>query len=250
MSRLAGAVALVTGASKGIGAGIARRLAADGAAVAVNYAADRAGADAVVQAISDANGRAVAIQGDVTSARQVAGVLEETHAAFGRLDILVNNAGVYRAMPLVDFSENEFHRQFNTNVLGPLLVTREALRYFGTNGCVINIGSGASQMHPPDYSVYAATKSALDMVTRVLAKELAGRGIRVNSVNPGATLSEGTEAAGLYGRGGEFERQLVAMTPLGRLGTPTDIAQIVAFLASADSGWLTGEVILASGGLR
>ncbi|HNO79883.1 MAG TPA: glucose 1-dehydrogenase [Phycisphaerae bacterium] len=250
MARLEGKVALVTGASKGIGAGIAERLAADGAAVVVNYATDRVGADAVVQAITNAKGRAVAIQGDVSNAAEVARLLTEAHRALGQLDILVNNAGVYRATPLVELSEEEFHREFNINVLGPLLVIRESLKHFASNGCVINIGSGASQMCPPNYSVYAATKSALDAVTRVLAKELAPRGIRVNSINPGATLSEGTQAAGLYGAGSEFEKQLVAMTPLGRLGKPSDIAGIVAFLASDDSGWLTGEVILASGGLR
>lgn len=250
MARLEGKVALVTGASKGIGAGIAERLAADGAAVVVNYATDRVGADAVVQAITNAKGRAVAIQGDVSNAAEVARLLTEAHRALGQLDILVNNAGVYRATPLVELSEEEFHREFNINVLGPLLVIRESLKHFASSGCVINIGSGASQMCPPNYSVYAATKSALDAVTRVLAKELAPRGIRVNSINPGATLSEGTQAAGLYGAGSEFEKQLVAMTPLGRLGKPSDIAGIVAFLASDDSGWLTGEVILASGGLR
>lgn len=250
MSKLAGKVALVTGASKGIGAGIAKRLAADGAAVALNYATDADAANAVAEAITNAGGRAVAIQGDVANAVEVARLLAETSAAFGPLDILVNNAGVYRAMPLSEFTEDEFHREFNTNVLGPLLVTRASLAHFAASGCVINIGSGASQMHPPNYSVYAATKSALDAVTKVLARELAPRGIRVNSINPGATLSEGTQAAGLYGADSEFERQLVAVTPLGRLGTPADIAGVATFLASEDSGWLTGEVILASGGLR
>jgi 3-oxoacyl-[acyl-carrier protein] reductase len=178
-------------------------------------------------------------------------MLAEVRRAFGTLDILVNNAGVYAPMPLGAVTEHEFHREFNTNVLGPLLVIRESLKHFGPNGgSVINIGSGASRMCPPGYSIYAASKSALDAITGVLAKELAPRKIRVNSVNPGATLSEGTQAAGLYGVGSEFEMQLVAMTPLGRVGTPADIAKVAVFLASDDSGWLTGEIILASGGLR
>ncbi len=251
MSQLKNRVALVTGASKGIGAGIAKELAAAGAAVVVNYATDRAGADAVVKQITDADGRAAAIQGDVSKSNDVRRLFAEFGGIFDSLDILVNNAGVYKPMPLEELTEDEFHREFNTNVLGPLLVIREALRHFGPNGgSVINVGSGASRMCPPGYSIYAASKSALDAITGVLAKELAARNIRVNSVNPGATLSEGTKSAGLYSAGSEFERKLVAMTPLGRIGTPSDIAKIVAFLASEDSGWLTGEVILASGGLR
>lgn len=251
MPRLTNKVALVTGASKGIGAGIARELAAAGAAVVVNYATDRTGAEAVVGVIEAAGGRAVAVPGDVSKSADVARLLSETHRAFGRLDVLVNNAGVYAPMPLEAVTEEEFHREFDTNVLGPLLVTREALKHFGPNGgSVINIGSGASRMCPPGYSIYAATKGALDAITGVLAKELAPRKIRVNSVNPGATLSEGTRAAGLYGVGSEFEKELVARTPLGRVGTPSDIAKVVAFLASDDSGWLTGEIILASGGQR
>lgn len=250
MTKLNGKVALVTGASKGIGAGIAKELAAAGAAVVANYASDPIGGAAVVREIMSSGGRAVAIQADVTMSTEVARLLDETHRAFGQLDILVNNAGVYRPMPLVDLTEDEFHREFNVNVLAPLLVTREALEYFAPNACVINIGSGASQMCPSGFSVYAASKSALDAITRVLAKELAPRGLRVNSINPGATLSEGTQSAGLYGGESDFEKQLVAMTPLGRIGTPTDIAKIATFLASDDAGWLTGEVILASGGLR
>ncbi|HEY1189912.1 MAG TPA: glucose 1-dehydrogenase [Gemmata sp.] len=251
MSKLQGKVALVTGASKGIGAGIARELAAGGAAVVVNYANDRNGAEAVVGEIGATGGRAVAAQADVSKPADVARLLAETRRALGRLDVLVNNAGVYSATPLETVTEDEFRREFDTNVLGPLLVIRDALGHFGANGgSVVNIGSGASRMCPPGYSIYAASKSALDAITGVLARELAPRKIRVNSVNPGATLSEGTRAAGLYGTGSEFEKQLVAMTPLGRVGTPEDIAKIVAFLASDDSGWLTGEVILASGGLR
>ncbi|TWU27527.1 SDR family NAD(P)-dependent oxidoreductase [Bythopirellula polymerisocia] len=251
MLQLRKRVALVTGASKGIGAAIAKELAMAGAAVAVNYATDRSGADAVVKEITEADGRAVAIRGDVSNLGDVRRLFAEVAKAFGSLDIVVNNAGVYQPMKIEELTEDEFHREFNTNVLGPLAVIRESLDYFGSNGgSIVNVGSGASQMCPPGYSIYAASKSALDAVTKVLAKELAPRSVRVNSVNPGATLSEGTKSAGLYGAGSEFERQLVAMTPLGRIGTPLDIAKVVAFLASDDSGWLTGEVILASGGLR
>jgi 3-oxoacyl-[acyl-carrier protein] reductase len=251
MSKLDGKVALVTGASKGIGAGIAKALASAGAAVAINYSSNRPGAEAIVNEITKSNGRAIAVQADVSKAVHVARMFAEVKAAFGTLDILVNNAGVYATMPLEAMTEEEFHREFNTNVLGPLLVIRESLKHFGASGgSVINIGSAASRMHPPNYSLYAASKGALDTVTGVLAKELAPRNIRVNSVNPGATLSEGTQAAGLYGVGSEFEKQLVAMTPLGRIGIPSDIAKVAVFLASNDSGWLTGEIILASGGLH
>tara|TARA_R110002049_G_scaffold4601_5_gene32165 strand:- start:234133 stop:234888 length:756 start_codon:yes stop_codon:yes gene_type:complete len=244
-------VALVTGGSKGIGAGIAKDLARAGATVAVNYASDKAGADAVVQEITVEGGQAVAIQADVSDSEDVRRMVNEVTGAFGPVDIVVNNAGVYQTMRLEEFTESEFHREFNTNVLGPMAVIRESLDFFGPNGgSIVNIGSGASQMCPPGYSIYAASKCALDAITRVLAKELASRRIRVNSVNPGATLSDGTKSAGLYGAGSEFERQLVAMTPLGRIGTPSDIAKVVTFLASDDSAWLTGEVILASGGLR
>ena len=251
MSKLNGKVALVTGASKGIGAGIARGLAKAGAIVVVNYATDRDGAEAVVRAIEADRGRAIAVQGDVSRADGVARLIDETRDACGSLDVLVNNAGVYRPTPLAELSEAEFHREFNTNVLGPLLLIRAALDLFGPNGgSVINIGSAASRTHPPCYSVYAATKAALDAVTCVLSKELATRKIRVNSINPGATHSEGTRSAGLYGVGNEIERQFIASTPLGRLGTPEDIAPIAVFLASDDSLWLTGEIVVASGGLR
>jgi 3-oxoacyl-[acyl-carrier protein] reductase len=244
-------VALVTGASKGIGAGIAKELAAAGAAVVVNYARDQTGAEAVVNAIVAAGGRATTLQADVANSAEVARLFARTKEAFGSLDILVNNAGVYQALPVAELTEDEFHREINTNLLGPLLVVRESLSYFGPNGgSIVNIGSAASHMRPPGYAIYAASKAGLDAVTGVLAKELASRGIRVNSVNPGATLSEGTKEAGLYGVGSDLEKQLVAMTPLGRVGRPSDIAKVVAFLASEDSGWLTGEVILASGGLR
>jgi 3-oxoacyl-[acyl-carrier protein] reductase len=251
MSKLERKVALVTGASKGIGAGIANALASAGAAVVVNYASDRAGAEAVVNAITKAKGRAVAAQADVSKAADVARMFAEAERAFGTLDILVNNAGVYATMPLEAMTEEEFHREINTNLFGPLLTIRESLKHFGPDGgSIINIGSAVSRMHPPGYSVYTASKAGLDAVTRVLAKELAPRKIRVNSVNPGVTFSEGTRAAGLLGTNSEFEKHFLALTPLGRIGTPADIAKVVAFLASDDSGWLTGEIILASGGLR
>jgi 3-oxoacyl-[acyl-carrier protein] reductase len=251
MSKLQSKVALVTGASKGIGAGIAKELAAGGAAVVVNYASDQAGAQAVVEAITAAGGRAIALQADVAKSTDVARLFVRAREAFGALDILVNNAGVYQAMPAEGLTEEEFHREINVNLLGPLLTIREALKHFSAaGGSVINIGSVASRAHPPGYSIYSASKAGLDAVTGVLAKELAPRKIRVNSVNPGATLSEGTKEAGLYGVDSDLEKQLVAMTPLGRIGTPRDIAKVVSFLASDDSNWLTGEVILASGGLR
>lgn len=251
MSNLAGKVALVTGASKGIGAGIARELAAAGAAVVVNFASDGPGADAVVQSIAAEGGRAEAIQADVTEAGDVTRLFARAQETFGPVDVVVNNAGVYRELPVEELTEAEFYRQINANLLAPLLVVREALNSFGPGGgSIINIGSGASHMQPPGYAIYSAGKAGLDAVTGVLSKELAPRKIRVNSVNPGATLSEGTKTAGLYGVGSEFEKQLVAMTPLGRMGTPEDIAKVVAFLASDDARWLTGEVILASGGLR
>ncbi len=251
MSKLKDRVALVTGASKGIGAGIAKELAAAGAAVVVNYASDRSGADAVVNEIMAAGGKAIAVQGDVSNSTDVVRMFVDTKTAYGKLDIVVNNAGVYRCGPLESITEEEFHWQFNTNVLGPLLVIQESLKHFGpVGGSIVNIGSGASTSHPPGYSIYSASKAGLDAVTGVLAKELAPRKIRVNSVNPGATLSEGTKAAGLYGVSSDIEKHLVAITPLGRMGTPVDIAKVVTFLASDDAGWLTGEVIIASGGLR
>jgi 3-oxoacyl-[acyl-carrier protein] reductase len=251
MSKLEGKVALVTGASKGIGARIAKGLAAAGAAVVVNYATDRLGADAVVNEITKAGGRAIAVLGDVSKSADVVRLFIETKAAYGSLDVLVNNAAVYTFGSLEALTEQEFHRQFNTNVLGPLLVIRESLKHIGPNGgSVINIGSGSSRMYSPGQSIYAPSKAALDAITGVLAEELAPRRIRVNAVLPGATLSEGARTAGVLGVGGDVETQLIARTPLGRLGMPSDIAKVVVFLASDDSGWLTGEHILASGGLR
>ena len=251
MSRLEGKVALVTGASKGIGAGIAKGLAAAGASVAVNYASDRGGAEAVIAAITAAGGRAIVVPGDVSKSADVARLFVETKAAYGALDVLVNNAAVYKFGPLEATTEEEFHREFNTNVLGPLLMIREAVKYFGPRGgSIINIGSMASQLTPPNLSIYTATKSALDAITRVLAKELGPRQIRVNSINPGATATEGARAAGIIGVGSDYEKQMIALTPLGRVGQPSDIAPIAVFLASDESSWLTGELISASGGWR
>jgi len=251
MLRLEGKVALVSGASKGIGAGIAKGLAAAGASVAVNYASDQRGAEAVVAAITASGGRAIVVQGDVSKSADVARLFVEVKAAYGALDVLVNNAAVYKLDPLEKVTEEEFHREFNTNVLGPLLMIREAVRYFGpSGGSIINIGSTASQMIAPNLSIYTATKSAVDAITRVLAKELGPKKIRVNSINPGATATEGARTAGLIGVGGDFEKQLLAMTPLGRIAQPSDIAPIAVFLASDEASWLTGEIILASGGLR
>jgi 3-oxoacyl-[acyl-carrier protein] reductase len=250
MSKLKTKTALVTGASKGIGAGIALELASAGATVVVNYASDLHGAEAVVRKITDAGGQAIAIQGDVSNAADVSRMFDRVASVFGSIDILVNNAGVYQAMPILEMTEAEFHREMNVNLLGPLLTIRESLKHFGSEGgSIINIGSAASRSLPPTFSIYAASKSGLDAITGVLAKELASRGIRVNSVNPGATLSEGTNEAGLYGVGSDFEKQLVSMTPLGRIGTPLDIARVVVFLATDDSSWLTGEVLHATGGL-
>ena len=249
MGRLSGKVAIVTGASKGIGAGIAKALAAAGAAVAVNYASSRDGADRVVAEIEHGGGRAVAIQADVSRAEDIRRLFEETRRRLGAPDVLVNNAGVFRFHPLDAVTEEEFHRQFNINVLGLILATREAARHFGSEGgSVINIGSAVSEIAPPNSVVYTATKGAVDAVTKVLAKELGPRRIRVNSINPGGVETEGAHELGIVGS--DFQREMVARTPLGRFGQPDDIAPVAVFLASPESGWLTGEVVTASGGYR
>jgi len=249
MSKLKGKVAVVTGASKGIGAGIAKGLAAEGAAVVVNYASSKDGADRVVAEITSQGGKAIAVQGDVSKAADVQRIFADTKKAFGHLDILVNNAGIYEFAPLEQITEDQFHRMFNTNVLGLLLATKEAAKQFGPEGgSVINVGSTASQITPPTSAVYTATKGAVDAVTHVLAKELGPRKIRVNSINPGMIETEGVHSGGLYG--GDLQKTFEAQTPLGRIGKPGDIAPIAVFLASEDSGWLTGETLLASGGLR
>jgi 3-oxoacyl-[acyl-carrier protein] reductase len=247
--KLTGKVAVVTGASKGIGAGIVKHLAADGAAVVVNYASSKEGADQVVDEITKRGGRAVAVQADVAKKKDVERLFTDAEKSFGKIDILVNNAGVYQFAPLEEATENEFHRQFNTNVLGLILATQEAVKHFGAEGgSVINIGSTASSLYPPTAVIYAATKSAVDAITRVLAKELAPKKVRVNSINPGGVETEGSRALGFTGS--DFEKQLIAQTPMGRIGQPSDIAPAVAFLASSDAAWITGEVIFVSGGLR
>jgi 3-oxoacyl-[acyl-carrier protein] reductase len=249
MSKLKDKVAVVTGASKGIGAGIAKALAAEGASVVVNYASSKEGADRVVAEIAEKGGKAVAVQGDVAKAADVQRIFAETTKAFGRLDVLVNNAGVYQFAPLAEITEEQFHRQFNTNVLGLILATQEAAKFFGSEGgSIINIGSTASQVTPPTTAVYTATKGAVDAVTHVLAKELGPKKIRVNSINPGMVETEGVHAMGIVGS--DFQTQFEAQTPLGRIAQPEDIAPIAVFLASSDSGWLTGETLLASGGMR
>jgi 3-oxoacyl-[acyl-carrier protein] reductase len=249
MSELTGKVAIVTGASKGIGAGIAKNLGAAGAAVVVNYASSKEGADRVVAEITEKGGKAIAVQADVSKEADVQRLFTETKEAFGTVDVLVNNAGLYQFAPLEAVTENEFHRQFNTNVLGLILATQEAAKHFGPEGgSVINIGSVVSDSAPPMSVVYTATKSAVDGITRVLAKELAPRKIRVNSINPGGVETEGTHQAGMLG--GDFEKQMVERTLLGRLGQPEDIAPVAVFLASPRSGWLTGEILQASGGFR
>jgi 3-oxoacyl-[acyl-carrier protein] reductase len=240
-------VAVVTGASKGIGAGIARGLAEAGASVVVNYAIDKAGADRVVAEVTERGGKAVAVQGDVSKAADVHRLFAEAVRAFGRLDVLVNNAGVYRFGPIEGVTEAEFHRHYDTNVLGPILTVQEALKHFGPNGgSVINISSVVGASPWPQATLYSSTKAAIDNLTRGLALELAPRKVRVNAVAPGTTESEGT--SDLFE--GDEVKKVIASTPLGRVGTPADIARVVVFLASDDSAWVTGEIIRASGGLK
>ena len=249
MSRLAGKVAIVTGASKGIGAGIAKSFGEAGASVVVNYASSREGADRVVAQIREAGGKAIAVQGDVSKAADVKKLFAQTKQAFGAIDILVNNAGVFEFGPLESVTEKEFHREFDINVLGTLLATQEALNHFGPNGgSVINISSVTSANPVPNSVVYSATKSAVDSITKSLARELAPRKIRVNAIAPGGVETEGTHTVGMIGS--DFEKQIVAATPLGRLGQPEDIAKLALHLASDESAWLTGERITASGGLH
>ncbi|TIM13171.1 MAG: glucose 1-dehydrogenase [Mesorhizobium sp.] len=249
MSKLNGKVAIVTGASKGIGAGIAKGLAAAGAAVVVNYASSREGADRVVAEIKDAGGRAVAVHGDVSQVADVRRLFEAAKSSFGAVDILVNNAGVFAFEPLEAVTEAEFHREFDTNVLGTILTIPEAVNHFGAGGgSVINISSVASLNPQPNSLVYAATKRAVDSITLSMSRELGARNIRVNAIAPGGVDTEGLQRIGIVGS--EFEKQVIAMTPLGRFGQPDDIARIAVFLASDDASWLTGERITASGGWR
>lgn len=248
MSKLSGKVAVVTGASKGIGASIAKRLGADGASVVVNYSSSREGADRVVAEITGQGGKAIAIQGDVSKVADVRRVFDETKQAFGTVDVLVNNAGVYNFQDLESISEDQFHRQFNTNVLGIILTVQEAAKQFGPDGgSVINIGSVVSRKTVPNSAVYTATKHAVDGLTRTLALELGPRKIRVNSINPGGVDTEGVRDMGIIGS--DFHKKIIDDTPLGRFGQPEDIAPVASFLASDDSSWITGEILGVSGGL-
>jgi 3-oxoacyl-[acyl-carrier protein] reductase len=248
VSKLKGKVAVVTGASKGIGAAIAKSLAAEGASVVVNYASSKSGANTVVDAITAAGGKAVAVGGDVSKASEAQGIVDAAIKNYGRLDILVNNSGVYEFSSIEDVTEEKFHKMFDINVLGLLLTTKAALKHIGEGGSIINVGSIVSRVTPPASSIYTGTKGAVDAITGVLARELGPKKIRVNAINPGMVDTEGVQSAGFLGT--DFEKALVAQTPLGRIGQPGDIASVAVFLASDDSGWLTGEHILAGGGLR
>ena len=248
MSKLTGKVAIVTGASKGIGAAIAKSLAAAGASVVVNYASSKEGADKVVADITNAGGKAVAVKGDVSKSAEAKGIVDAAIANYGKLDVLVNNSGVYAFSPIDDITEEEFHRQFNINVLGLLLTTQAASKHLGEGSSIINIGSVVSRITPPGSAIYTGTKGAVDAITGVLSRELGPRKIRVNALNPGMVETEGSRSAGFIGS--DFESGTVAQTPLGRIGQPNDIASIAVFLASDDSAWLTGEQLLAGGGVR
>jgi 3-oxoacyl-[acyl-carrier protein] reductase len=247
MSKLAGKVAVVTGASKGIGAAIAKSLASEGASVVVNYASSKSGADAVVADITAAGGRAVAVHGDVSKAAEAQGIIDSAVKNFGRLDILVNNSGVYEFSPIETFTEQHYTKIFNVNVLGVLLTTQAAVKHLSEGSSIINIGSVVSSLTPPNSAVYTGTKGAVDAITGVLAKELGPKKIRVNSINPGMVETEGAHAAGFIGS--PFEAGAVAQTPLGRIGQVDDIASVATFLASNDSKWVTGELIRVGGGL-
>ena len=248
MSKLTGKVAVVTGASKGIGAAIAKSLAAEGASVVVNYASSKAGADIVVAAITAAGGKAVAVRGDVSKTAEAQDIIEAAIKNYCRLDILVNNSGVYEFVPIEAITEEHFHRHFNVNVLGLLLATQAAVKYLGEGGSIINIGSVASRITPPNSAVYSGTKAAVDAITGVLSRELGPKKIRVNTLSPGVVETEGTHSGGFIGS--DFEKAAIAQTPLGRIGQPDEIASMAVFLASEDSAWLTGEQLLATGGLR
>ena len=249
--RLTGKVAVVTGASKGIGAAIAKHLADEGAAVVVNYASSKQGAERVVGEITKKGGKAIAVQADVAKAADIQRLFAEAKKAFGRLDILVNNAGIYEFAPLEAVTPQHFHKLFDLNVLGLILTTQEAVKHFGRDGgSIINISSVVSTTGVPTSSVYSATKAAVDAVTRSLAKELGPRGIRVNAINPGMVETEGTTSQGITAGESEFRRQVEAQTPLGRIGRPQDIAPAAVFLASSDSAWVTGETFYISGGYR
>jgi 3-oxoacyl-[acyl-carrier protein] reductase len=247
--KLAGKVAVVTGASKGIGASIAAHLADEGAAVVVNYASSRLGADRVVAEIKAKGGKAVAVQADLSKPEDVRRLFDETKKAFGRLDVLINNAGVYEFAPLEQVTVEHYRKQFDLNVLGLLLASQEAAKLFGPDGgSIVNVSSVVSRSAPPGTSVYSATKGAVDAITRSLSQELGPRRVRVNSINPGLVETEGVHAAGFHE--GDFRRQIEAQTPLGRIGQPQDIAPLAVFLASDDSRWISGEAFFVAGGLR
>ena len=249
MAKLTGKVAVVTGASKGIGAGIAKELAAQGASVVVNYASSKEGAEKVVAEITKAGGKAIAVGGSVAKASDIDKLFAETKKAYGKVDILVNNAGVYAFKPLEEITEDEIDWIFNTNVKGLLLATKAGVALFPPEGgSVINIGSVASEQTPPASSVYSGTKGAVDAITRVFAKELGPKKIRVNAVNPGPVATEGFKSAGI--EGSDFEKGMIQGTPLGRIGRPDDVASVVAFLASDDARWVTGSLLQVAGGLR
>jgi 3-oxoacyl-[acyl-carrier protein] reductase len=249
MSKLAGKVAIVTGASKGIGAAIAKHLAAAGASVVVNYATSQKGADAVVAEIGRAGGKAIAVQANVAKEADIERLFSETKRAFGRIDILVNNAGVYDFAPIEEITPQHFHKLFDLNVLGLILSSQQAVKYFGPEGgSIINISSVVATSAPPGTSVYSATKAAVDAVTRSLSKELGSRKIRVNSINPGMVETEGVHSAGISD--GDFRKAYESQAPLGRIGQPQDIAPAAVFLASTDSSWITGESFYIGGGYR
>jgi 3-oxoacyl-[acyl-carrier protein] reductase len=247
--KLTGKVAVVTGASKGIGADIAKHLAAEGAAVVVNYASSKEGADRAVDEITKRGGKAIAVQANVAKKADVERLFSATEKALGKIDILVNNAGIYEFSPLDEVTEQQFHKHFDVNVLGLLLATQEGVRHFNPDGgSIINISSAVTSLTPPNASVYTATKGAVDAITRTLAKELGSRKIRVNAINPGMIETEGVVAAGF--NEGEFRKTIEAQTPLGRIGQPNDIAPAAVFLASSDSKYITGETLRIAGGLR
>jgi 3-oxoacyl-[acyl-carrier protein] reductase len=247
--KLKGKVAVVTGASKGIGAAIALKLAAEGASVVVNYSSSKDGADRIVSEITGNGGKAVAVHANVAKEPDIRRLFAETKKAFGKLDVLVNNAGIYEFSPLENVTAEHFHKQFDLNVLGLILASQEAVKHFGPEGGnIINISSVAATAALPTASVYSATKAAVDAVTRSLAAELGPKKIRVNSVNPGMIETEGTDAAGITES--DFRKQVEAATPLGRIGKPNDVAPVVVFLASNDAGWVTGQTLMVSGGNR
>jgi len=247
--KLDGKIAVVTGASKGIGAGIAKRFAAEGADVVINYASAKKDADRVVDEISKRGGKALAIQGNVAKKTDVERLFAEADKTFGKIDIVVNNAGVYEFVPLEEVTEQQFHRMFDTNVLGMLLATQEALKHFNPDGgSIVNISSLASVLAPPTGAVYNATKAAVDAITRTLAKELGPRKIRVNAINPGMVITEGVITGGFHES--DFRTMLESQTPLGRVGQTDDIAPAAVFFASDDSKWITGETLVIAGGLR